>query len=354
MDIEIKAGSKAFELIKDGGFHFDRITTYVGPAVGPRWLVASGFDLTFLNTGVLAKSKPVLLAGASAGAWRFASWLQPEPVESYRALMDAYIAQTYSREDTPGTIMRSLSRIINAFIDNDALSFALANRKYRLAITTARGRNLNGSDAPWVQKMGLLCALIANTMSPSLLHKFFERVVFYYAPLPPRFCLRDSFMGKAIPLNETNFKDALLASGAIPLLVAGIKNIFGSPNGTYRDGGIFDYHLNHEYTFKEGELTLLFHHRRKIIPGWLDKKMKSRRVSGPMLDNVLMIHPSRDFVERLPNKKVPDRDDFVTFADHPEVRIEMWRKAVASCAHLGEEFLELAGGNRLRDVVQKF
>jgi hypothetical protein len=354
MDIEIKAGSKVFELIKDGGFHFDRITTYVGPAVGPRWLVASGFDLTLLNTGVLAKSKPVLLAGASAGAWRFASWLQPEPIESYRALLDAYIAQTYSREDTPGTIMRSLSRIINAFIDNDALSFALANRKYRLAITTARGRNLNGSDAPWVQKVGLLCALIANTMSPSLLHKFFERVVFYCAPLPPRFCLRDSFMGKAIPLNETNFKDALLASGAIPLLVAGIKNIFGSPNGTYRDGGIFDYHLNHEYTFKEGELTLLFHHCEKIIPGWLDKKIKSRRVSGPMLDNVLMIHPSRDFVESLPAKKVPDRDDFVTFADRPERRIEMWRKAVASCAHLGEEFLEVAGGSRLRDVVQKF
>ncbi len=354
MDLCIKAGNGAFEVIRDGGFSLDLIRTYVGPAVGPRWLAASGFDLKLLDSGMLAKSKPVLLAGASAGAWRFAAWLQPEPVKSYRMLMDAYIAQSYSRFDNPGTIMNSLGRIINAYIDTDALPFVLTNKKFRLSIITARARHLNKSGLIWVQKLGLLLAMVGNAVSSSLLHKFFERVVFYYAPLPPRFCLRGDFKGKAIPLNVTNFKDALIASGAIPLLVAGIRNIYGAPNGVYRDGGLFDYHLNQEYAHKKEDLTLLFHHQDRIVPGWFDKKLKSRVASQPMLENLVMVHPSEEFVKKLPNGKVPDREDFITYADHPEERMENWRKAVQMCEPLGEQFLELVASGKIREVVQKF
>ena len=46
--IRVKAGKKIYQIIKDGGFRFDAVSTYFGPAVGPRWLVASGFDLTLL------------------------------------------------------------------------------------------------------------------------------------------------------------------------------------------------------------------------------------------------------------------------------------------------------------------
>ena len=49
----IRAGKRAYEIIQDGGFHFDRVTTYFAPATGPRWLVASGFDLTLLTKGLL-------------------------------------------------------------------------------------------------------------------------------------------------------------------------------------------------------------------------------------------------------------------------------------------------------------
>ena len=87
----IRAGKRALEMIRDGGFRLDRVTTYVGPAVGPRWLVASGVDLALLRNGKLgSKSRPVLLTGASAGAWRFAAWLQPEPEKSYRRLLDVH------------------------------------------------------------------------------------------------------------------------------------------------------------------------------------------------------------------------------------------------------------------------
>lgn len=64
-DLCIKAGQKTYDMIKKGDFDFDRITTYVAPAGGPRWLAASGFDLALMESGVLGRSRPVLLTGSS-------------------------------------------------------------------------------------------------------------------------------------------------------------------------------------------------------------------------------------------------------------------------------------------------
>ncbi len=106
MDIRVKAGEKAFELIRENGFDFDRVRVYAGPAVGPRWLVASGFDLTMIEKGLLGRTFPALLTGASAGAFRLAAWLQPEPEKSYRKLMEAYIGAITRKGDGPGQLLR--------------------------------------------------------------------------------------------------------------------------------------------------------------------------------------------------------------------------------------------------------
>jgi len=71
--LRIKAGKKAYEIIKDGGFNFDAVAAYFGAAVGPRWLVSTGFDLTLLTQGLLGRKRAVHLVGSSAGAWRFAA-----------------------------------------------------------------------------------------------------------------------------------------------------------------------------------------------------------------------------------------------------------------------------------------
>ena len=134
-NIHVRAGKRAYDLIRAGGFSLDRISTYFGPAGGPRWLVASGFDLALLREGLLGRRQPVWLVGASAGAWRFAAWLQPEAEKSYRALMEAYIGATYGRNDTPATILQTLTAIVDRYIDDDALSFALTCKPYRLAIS---------------------------------------------------------------------------------------------------------------------------------------------------------------------------------------------------------------------------
>ena len=352
-NIRIRAGKRAYDLIRAGGFSLDRIATYFGPAGGPRWLVASGFDLTLLREGLLGRRQPVWLVGASAGAWRFAAWLQPEAEKSYRALMEAYIGATYGRQDTPATILHSLTAIVDSYIDDDALSFALTCKPYRLAILASRAKGLAASERPWAQKMGFILAFLANALHPRLIHRFAERTVFYYGVQPPDFCLHKGFRGRCFPLSEVNFKAALISSGAIPIAVAGVRDIFGAPDGVYRDGGLIDYHINQDYRTRSGGLTLFFHHQARIIPGWMDKKLKKRRPPEAFLDSVVMIYPSEDFVEGLPDGRIPDRGDFETFMDDPAKRIANWRRTVALSATLGEEFLEMIASGRLKDAVER-
>ena len=352
-NICIKAGKRAYEIIQDGSFHFDRVTTYFGPATGPRWLIASGFDLALLKNGLLGRSKAIHLVGSSAGAMRFAAWLQPEPEKSYRTLIESYIGITYKRNDTPTTVLESLVNLANSYIEDDALSFALTNKKYRLAIITARAKNLVASELKWVQRIGIGICFLFNAINQSYIHDFAERVVFYNGPKPPHFCLRPGYRGRYIRLNEINFKYAVIASGAIPLVVAGIKDIYGAPSGVYRDGGLIDYHLTHNYAPTNEDIILFFNHQERIIPGWLDKRLSYRRPQADILDNVVMIYPTDTFIAKLPGGKVPERDDFAIFIDDPASRIKNWRRAVELAQPLGEEFLELVESKKIKDVVEK-
>jgi hypothetical protein len=352
-NLHIKAGPEAYALIKDGGFHMDLVAAYFAPAGGPRWLVASGFDLALLKSGLLGNKQAALLAGSSAGAWRLAAWLQPEAEASYRRLIDAYIAMPYRRKDSPGLVFDALDDVINAYLAEDALSFALSNKQYHLAVITVRARHLLASDIPWIQRVGMGICLVANCFNRAYLDGFAERVVFYTGAKPPAFCFEKGFRGRFAALSEVNFRHALLASAAIPLVVAGVRDIYGAPTGVYRDGGLIDYHLTHRYTKPGKGVTLFFHHQERIIPGWLDKRLTSRKPAARTINNVLMVHPNQEFVAQLPGRRIPDRIDYLTYINDPRQRMANWREVVNRSTPLGEEFLELVASGKIRDVVEK-
>jgi hypothetical protein len=67
-----------------------------------------------------------------------------------------------------------------------------------------------------------------------------------------------------------------------------------------------------------------------------------------------MVYPSKKFIEQLPDKKIPEREDFVTYIDDQDTRIRNWRKAVDLAAPLGEEFLELIESGKIKKAVEKF
>jgi len=352
--LRIKAGKKAYEIIQDGGFNFNAVSAYFGAAVGPRLLLASGFDQTLLTQNLLGRSRAVHLIGSSAGAWRFAAWIQPQAAESYRKFISAYITADFTRRDTPATILDKFTHIMNQYIEDDALPFALASKRYRLSVITARARHLVASEARPLQTSALAACYLLNFFSRDNLYYFADRVVFYNGSKPPPFCFQPQFRGKYARMNEANFKYALMASGAIPLVVAGVKNIFGAPRGVYRDGGLIDYHLSHQFAAKENDLVLFFHHQERIVPGWLDKRIKQRTPDDHTLNNVVMVFPSASFIDKLPEGRVPDRDDFKRYIDNGKQRIQNWNKAVELSAPLGEDFLELAQSGRIREIVEKF
>jgi len=350
--LHVKAGKAVYEMIKDGNFHLNQITAYFGAAGGPRWLIASGFDRTLMMSGLLGRTKPLLLVGASSGALRFAAWLLPEAEESYHRLMEVYIARPDTRTDTPRRVQDSLIEIINAYIEDDALPFAIAHPHYRLAIITARAKNLIAAEIKGIQWFGLALCFLGNLLDRNHLFSFLERVVFYTGVKPPLFTLKPDFQGQYVPLKEANFKHALLASAAIPLIVSGVRDIYGAPPGVYRDGGLIDYHISTRYAAGTDEVTLFFHHQERLIPGWLDRKLKRRLPPPEATENLLLVYPTEAFLDSLPGGKVPDRSDFITYSGDPETRKKRWWEAVKKAAPLGEEFLELFFSGKIREEIE--
>ena len=146
---------------------------------------------------------------------------------------------------------------------------------------------------------------------------------------------------------------ALIASGSIPLVLQGVAQIAGAPPGTFWDGGIIDYHLHLPYPRTAG-LVLYPHFTDRIIPGWLDKALPWRNARGAWLDNVILISPSRAYLDRLPLKKLPDRSDFKRFVDDYDARVKYWRFAMDESERLTDEFRELCTSDRQIASVKPF
>jgi hypothetical protein len=162
---------------------------------------------------------------------------------------------------------------------------------------------------------------------------FFRRALFHNGPAPS--VALHSFETVPVPLVEHNLRAALLASGAIPLVLAGVRGIAGAPAGTYRDGGMVDYHF--DFAMQRPDGLCLFPHfgsPSRLIPGWFDKGLPHRRVTGSVLDEVVVISPAPELVRALPGGKIPDRDDFVKLDDATRMRV--WRTTVDQSRRMGD------------------
>jgi hypothetical protein len=53
---------------------------------------------------------------------------------------------------------------------------------------------------------------------------------------------------------------------------------------------------------------------------------------------VIVLAPNPNWVAKLPNSKLPDRQDFVRYAKDPTTRIKIWQKAVSESEQLADEF----------------
>ena len=177
-----------------------------------------------------------------------------------------------------------------------------------------------------------------------------ERGIVHDARLKAPLAKLVDFPSHEVALSRENLLPALLASASIPLVMAGVRNIPGAPEGIYRDGGLLDYHLDLPY--QQPGVVLYPHFTDKVVPGWFDKSLPWRRGDATRLQDVLLVAPSKTYLESLPDRKLPDRKDFERYVGDDASRERAWRSAIAESDRLGDEFLELIETVRLTDRVR--
>jgi hypothetical protein len=115
-----------------------------------------------------------------------------------------------------------------------------------------------------------------------------------------------------------------------------VHDIPDAPTGAYWDGGITDYHLHLAYK----GLVLYPHFQQAVVPGWLDKALRWRHKATPFLDHTIVLAPNPEWVQTLPNGKLPDRSDFTTYATDLTGRVRVWTQAVRASEQLADEFAQ--------------
>ncbi len=325
------------------------IRLIAGASGGAKWLVLRGIDEILIREVLPALKAPVHLIGSSIGSWRFACYAQVDPLAALDRLEEGYIYQHYSERPDQAEITAKCREILLHTLGTEGAEEILASERLRLHVMTARARGPAASERRVVLGAGLAMAALANAVGRRLLAGFFERALFSDVRDAPPFHRASDFPMRIHSLTRTNLADVVLASGAIPLVIDGVRNIDGTAGGIYRDGGIIDYHLDLPLSGTEG-IALYPHFYDHIVPGWFDKKLGWRRPAREHMDRVILLAPTAEFVDGLPGRKIPDRHDFRRYDTHTRERY--WRTAVAESRRLGEEFGELLARDRIADRLE--
>jgi Patatin-like phospholipase len=347
--LTLLAGPDARALVRERGLRPEDVDVIPGASGGPKWLVLSGLDRMLFGDFLQApRTRPLHLIGSSIGSWRLACLAQKEPVAALDRFEEAYVQQRYPAKPSAAQVTETSARILERLLGETGAQEILTHRWARLHVVTARCRGPLASERRGMQLTGLALAALGNALTRRSLPLQLQRVVFHTAgDASPFAALRDlPTVHRA--LTPENLRPALLASGSIPLVLSGVQ-IPGAPAGTYRDGGVVDYHLDLHYGPGAG-LVLYPHFYPYVVPGWFDKSLRWRRANALNFRRALLLAPSAEFVARLPGGKIPDRDDFVRLSDAE--RMKAWRTVRAESERLGDELRELMATGRLAEAVR--
>jgi len=336
--ISIRLGARARQRIECEGLQAADVAIIPAAAGGPKGLILSGIDQWMFGTWLKQAPRQRRLVGASIGAWRMASASLHDPVAGLRRLAHHYSHQSYPAKVDAAYISRTCRGLLDNVLEGHGAE-PLSNPDYLLSIITVRGIGALGrtQGSRWREMAGFLVAAASNAVSRKRLAGAMERVIFHDARDDAAW-LRESFDAFAtqfVHLGAGNVRDALLASGSIPLVLEAVSGIAGAPAGDYWDGGLIDYHLHLPYQRDPG-LVLYPHFTDHIVPGWLDKSMPWRRAKDAAVENMILVSPSPAFLARLPSGKLPDRADFKHYGQDHGARIRDWTFAIGESERMAE------------------
>ena len=268
-----------------------------------------------------------------------------DSVHAFERLERDYIAQRF---DPPEGEKRPPASLVSERFSQSLQEFfggrvaeVLNHPRYRLHIIAYRGQGLLSRATPWRTPLGYAGAFLSNAFSRQALGSWLERVVFSTSQgdrlhsLP--FGVNDLRSAQA-GLTSTNFMDAVRASCSIPFVLDAVHDIAGAPRGAYWA----DYHMHLDYLASQtGQGVVLYPHFQKaVVPGWLDKNWKRRHQPSAYLDSMIVLAPDPAWVARLPNGKLPDRHDFLSYGRDHGARANAWNASVTASQQLADEFAQ--------------
>jgi len=347
-----RAGPKALLKIKDGGLHPADVKVVAGAAGGPKWLILGHLDRFLFTDFFKDRREPLFVIGASSGAWRFAAASQADPLAAIQRFQDAYIGQSYNDRPSPEDVSAEAGKILKHLLGKQGALEILSHPFLRLNFMTVRSRGLTQSERKAHLFLGLCLAVGGNFIHRKSLGWFFQRGLFSNSRHIPPFAGMPDLPISRIPLTLQNMGPGLLASGSIPLIMAGVTGIPGAPQGVYRDGGVTDYHMDIPFLGRAEGIVLFPHYQERVVPGWFDKQIPWRKPKATHMEKVLLLAPSAAMVASLPGGKIPDRNDFYTYRGKDRERMADWRKAVEISRGLADEFAEVVLSGKIREIVR--
>jgi hypothetical protein len=350
--LDVYAGAQAQATIKKYGFTPEIFSVMLGASGGPKWFVLAGLDRVIVPEFLCHASRPVDIVGTSAGAFRTACLTQRDPRAAINRLAHHYSRTTYSEKPSPTEISESARDILQLMLGEQGISEILNNKQFKAHFITARSKGLDKYTHKYAQMLGLICSAMGNTLSRKTIKSFYERVTFGVREI--NYDCPAKLGNTYVPLNENNLEDALVASGSIPLVMDGVRNITGAPTGMYRDGGIIDYHFDFsvQQPVSSSGLVLYPHFYKNPIPGWFDKGLPYRKPHTKSYDNVVMLVPSDEFIAKLPYGKISDRNDFINL--DVSSRLKYWQIILSETDRLGELFMQWSSSDEIIDKMQDF
>ncbi len=352
--LSIYAGAEARRRLAESGWQPQLFDTLVGASGGPKFLGIAGLDRALFDEFLPRSRHSMHLVGSSIGSWRHAALAAKNPTRALADLHEYYTNQYYDPNETrPRTeVVGELCQwVLDGCLTKDDIAHLCTHPRFVSHIVTARGRGPNSAANSLGQASGMFAAGVSNAVNRQLLQNWFQRVVFSrdgYEDFDFEF---GDFATLHVPLTPDNTLAAIRASGSIPFLMPGERDIAGAPAGHYWDGGIVDYHFDFSNHRGRG-LVLYPHFRNSITPGWFDKFLPWRKARAELLDKVVLLCPSDAYLAELPLGKIPDRSDFPKMT-HDE-RVRYWQHCATASDTLGESFLRQLERDDPLESVQAF
>ncbi|SET57534.1 hypothetical protein [Thalassotalea agarivorans] len=355
--IDVYAGETARKLIAEHGFTPNLFKGMIAASGGPKWFVLYGLDKVLLSDFFASKTIPSYNIGTSSGAWRTACMAIKQPGEALNRLVEGYANTTYTDKPSVSEISDKARTLLSSMLGETGIDDIVNNRLIKTHTIVNRCKGLTASTNRFLQLVGLLPAAALNRIDRATLKLFFERITISNDALETHFALDDGFGDTLVSYTQQNAFDVLMATGAIPLILEGVKDIEGAPHGMYRDGGIIDYHFDLDFTkhigtqnADENQLMIYPHFYPHCSPGWFDKRIAGRKGDEKRFSNVVLISPSRSFVDTLPYQKIPDRTDFEKMDD--TTRMAYWHEVIERSHELGEAFKKLLDSDDVNGAIK--